>query len=534
MLIFLKLKDIMGVLFLGGDILREDYSAHPGTCFRLNLQMVIDSMGQRNWEYLAHRPEEMPVLTKCLMYHGQRELSSEVLYVVPEGMERNFPADLFSYITTTSLQGEAPHIRSAGCSFPELMNHVMDVFSCYADLERELCNTISNGGSLSELCCVAARYFQNPVFVHDDMFCVIGQSDGLDGMFEFSEKTKKTHIPLWLINELKFDAVYKSTVGRRQAGIWGFDLNEENVRSLYVNLWEGEEYLGRLHINEANSALKPGQFRAAEFLAGYVVLWMKNQAMSNQQINYSYEQTFVDLLTKGETDERDLKTVLGILNWKREDRFLCLKLQSQDTVETIRSELAINSRLSSVLSGHVSFRHQQKLCVIINLSVSGMDLGELRLRLAPLIRDSCLYVGISNPVAGIYALRRGFVQADIALDYITGIDSSDWMVLFASCALHYIRDSACERLPANMVAHPVLLDLLEHDRTQGTQYYDTLRAYLLCERNIPATAAALIIHRTTLTYRLGKIMELTRLNLDNADLRLYLMLSFQLLEQGEA
>ena len=72
---------------------------------------------------------------------------------------------------------------------------------------------------------------------------------------------------------------------------------------------------------------------------------------------------------------------------------------------------------------------------------------------------------------------------------------------------------------------------MEHDRTQGTQYYETLRAYLLCERSIPATAAALIIHRTTLTYRLGKIQELTRLNLDSADLRLYLMLSFQLLEQ---
>ena len=72
---------------------------------------------------------------------------------------------------------------------------------------------------------------------------------------------------------------------------------------------------------------------------------------------------------------------------------------------------------------------------------------------------------------------------------------------------------------------------MEHDRTQGTQYYNTLRVYLLCERNIPATAAALIIHRTTLTYRLGKILELTHLNLDNANLRMYLLLSFQLLDQ---
>ena len=223
--------------------------------------------------------------------------------------------------------------------------------------------------------------------------------------------------------------------------------------------------------------------------------------------------------------------MLGFLNWKAEDRYLCMKLQSQNTEDIVRSDLAINSHLSTVLGGHVSFRYQQKLCSIVNLSLTGADLGELRQQLAPLIRDSCLYLGISNPIEGIHGIRCGFVQADFALNFITETDSSDWMVMFSSCALNYIQESACEKLPAQMVVHPVLPQLLEYDRVQGSRYYDTLRLYLLCERSIPATAAALLIHRTTLTYRLGKIVELTRLNLDNPDLRLYLLLSFQLLDR---
>ena len=363
------------------------------------------------------------------------------------------------------------------------------------------------------------------------MFCVIGQSPCPEGMFEFSEKTKKNHIPLWLINEVEFDEVYKKTLSDQQAGILGNDLNFSNERSLYVNIREEGEYLGRLLVHEVESAIKPGQFRTVEFLADYVILWLRNQAMSNHHIRYSYEQTFIDLMENGETDPRELKTVLNALNWKPEDRYLCIKLQSQNTGDTVRSDLVINSRLSTVFSGMISFRYQQRLCVILNLSLSGMDLGELRLRLAPLIRDSCLYAGIANPIQGIHSLRRGFIQTDIALEYITEVDSSDWMVLFSTCALHYIRESACRQLPAEMVVHPILPELREHDRLQGTQYYETLRVYLNCERNIPATAAALIIHRTTLTYRLGKIMELTRLNLDHTELRLYLQLSYQLLEQ---
>ena len=441
-----------------------EYPVVSGNSFRLNLQMMLDAMEDLNWKYIVHRPGETPCLSRCMLYYGQSLLAKDVLYIVSEESARDFPADQFCYITTSSLRGDAPHIRCAERAFPELVNYVMAAFSYYSDFERALCNTISGGGSLSELCCVASKFLRNPVYVHDNVFCVIGQSPNVEDVieFEYSEKTKKAHIPLWLINELKFDEAYKSSLQKKQAGIWGNDQDYSNVRSLYVNLWEGEEYLGRVLINEIETSIRPGQFRAAEFFAGYVILWMKNLALSNQQINYSFEQTFIDLLNTGETDVRDLKAILGILDWKFEDRYLCLKFQNQDAGNTVRPDIAVNTRLSSAFSGYFSFRHQQKLCVIINLTVSGIDLGELRLRLAPIIRDSCLYVGISNPIEGIHSLYHGFVQADISLDYITCIDSSDWMVLFSSCALNYIRESSCVKLPAKMVVHPVILDLIEH------------------------------------------------------------------------
>lgn len=78
----------------------------------------------------------------------------------------------------------------------------------------------------------------------------------------------------------------------------------------------------------------------------------------------------------------------------------------------------------------------------------------------------------------------------------------------------------------------MLQELRQFDKAHSTQYYDTLRAFLLHERSIPKTAEALIIHRTTLTYRLGKLQEQWNLNLDDSDTRLYLLLSFRLLDAG--
>ena len=71
---------------------------------------------------------------------------------------------------------------------------------------------------------------------------------------------------------------------------------------------------------------------------------------------------------------------------------------------------------------------------------------------------------------------------------------------------------------------------MAYDKENDTPYFDTLREYLLKERDIPQTSQTLIIHRTTLLYRLKKIQSLIRINLEDPWQRLYLTLSLWILE----
>ena len=117
------------------------------------------------------------------------------------------------------------------------------------------------------------------------------------------------------------------------------------------------------------------------------------------------------------------------------------------------------------------------------------------------------------------------------LDYISTKDHSKWLLPFSACAFSYILENAVRELPAELLADPILDDLRRFDKENDTQYYETLRSYLRNERNITKTADELIIHRTTLTYRLKKIDELTKMNLDDDRRRLYTLLSFYFLEE---
>ena len=56
--------------------------------------------------------------------------------------------------------------------------------------------------------------------------------------------------------------------------------------------------------------------------------------------------------------------------------------------------------------------------------------------------------------------------------------------------------------------------LEEEDRVSGTQFYNTLKEYLLCGCNVGATASQLFIHRNTMIYRLTKIKEILNLNVN--------------------
>lgn len=510
----------------------QSFTNTPPCGMLLSIQMIADPLEEQLWDFSLQVVDDAPTLRCCQFFCGQPSLSSDILYLIPEGMGQYFPVDSYRYIAIDDLPGNAAHICRLSRPLFEIFNEIIRIFQRYHDFEAALNQIVSGGGTLVDLCRTGSAFFQNPIYIHDNMFSVIALSSKVEGMlqFEYNERTGKLYIPLWLINEFKYDENYQQTLEYRTAAVWDNEQYPYNMRSLYVNLYSGNVYCGRLLINELGTTLLPGQFQAAQYLAQYAVKLIQRDERDSNHRYWGLEDTFIDLLSGISVDNRDLQTTLNVLNWSALDSYLCIKIRNQSEALSVRADTALNNTLSSRIQGYFSFSYQKMLCVVINLSQPGTDMQALRGILAPLVRDSCMYVGISNPVESIHKIHFGFQQADIALQYITEENSSQWIVTFAECALHYICGRAAQEIPVEMLVDNALLSILRYDKKNDTQYFDTLRAYLLNERNIPKTASALIIHRTTLTYRLQKIHEIFNLNLDDAYQRLYLLLSFFLLD----
>ena len=516
------------------DGINEEKQAGAGRIL-LNMQMIADDLADMGISFVLNPKDKKPALKGFALYSGQKELEEGVLYVITRGRSKGFPLDSYPYISPENLFGLAPHIRQVGANDVDIVNAVAGIFERYHQFENELNSVIISGGSLNDLCRAAVRFLHNPVFVHDRLFTVLALPEHRDGMLEFesSDDGSSIHVPLWMVNDLKFDESYKETIMKREAGLWDEDQYPRKLRSLYANIWDGSNYAGRFVVNEIDTVIKPGQFRIAEIMTEYIKVIMRRSEQLPRRTFRDYEDAVRTLIRGGTPNPGELSALLEALEWRQDDGYIFLMMQSQTPDIQIRSDAALRNRLASYFPGSFYFFHEQRLCMIIDSRLESRDGDDIKAELASLVRDSYMYCGISSPISGLSNIRTGFLQADITLRFIEKTRSR-WLLLFSECALDYMMSTVVERMPARNLVSAELLKLRDTDREKKTDYYNTLRTYLACERSIPRTSEALIIHRTTLQYRLEKIVQLTHLNLDSEDVRIYLILSYRVLENAEA
>ncbi len=499
----------------------------------LSIQMIVDAMNEHRWEFSPHVQGDRPVLRGCQFYQRGIQLRDDTLYIIPEGEGSRFPIHRFCYVASEDLFGAAPNIHSLHRPVHEIANLVYGVFRDYHDFEASLSSIVNSGGTLTDLCREGEKFFHNPMFIHDNLFSVIGMPRDIETTSRFEHNTESGiyHIPLRMIDEFKYDPLYQETLTEHAAGLWGNVQKSSGFRSLYVNLWDGAYYCGRLLINERQTSLKPSQFIAAEYLADYAMMIIRRDLHTKNNYYRSFDDTFVDLVNGKNIEQELLRNMLGILNWHISDRYICMRIQSQDAKLSVNPVSALRSILSTQLEHFTSFFYEQQLCILINLTLSGLNPGVIHQRLAPHIRDNYMLGGISNPFVGINLFPAAFEQAAAALSYANGTRSNAWLISFEDCALDYFQNCVTKTMPLELYIAPQLHKLKQIDSERGTEYFQTLRAWLLNERSISKTAETLIVHRTTLTYRLDKLRELIPMDLDDSHLRLYLLLSFHLLDE---
>lgn len=152
---------------------------------------------------------------------------------------------------------------------------------------------------------------------------------------------------------------------------------------------------------------------------------------------------------------------------------------------------------------------------------------EIRKQLTVRLQGLDVYCGVGRPARGMENLRQSFQEAENAVQLSDELRMQARSTFFGNSSLFGLLRSLknpdeLERFCTNWLG-----DLVAYDARQHSDLLDTLRAYFANNGNTALTAKELRIHRNTLAYRLNRIAEITRLDLEDADVRLNLHLALK-------
>lgn len=461
-------------------------------------------------------------------YRGQA-LSSTVLYLVSAG--DGFPTDEFAFLSAEPVEGRADHIFCPGQSDAELLDIFAEVFESFQRMTDAVAELAYRDATLQDLCELGETLMGNPLVIHDDWFAILAQSRGMARMLPLSDPDSSSvrFLPRHWLEDFKFDNDYRETYGHSRAMLWTQDSMRGNNQSIYVNLLHHNRYLGRLLLLGSDRPLRSVDYAVMELLMQQALVILRNR--NSPFRGRSMDMIVTDLINGAELSYSDEMAFLGMLHWKTDDPLLCIRMKNQQADDTRLMEHALHSELFTTFPRSYILYQEDQQCILLNLGVYDFSIPTLSHMLSPLCRDYLHYAGISSPVRGVRELHIAYTQAGIALRRAFEQRGERWIIPFCDCAMDYLLTRLMPPTRLRHLISPQLLQLIDYDKKEDTQYFNTLRAYLTLERDIPRTSQALIIHRTTLLYRLKKIRSIIGLDLDDPDLRLYLLLSLKMIER---
>lgn len=494
------------------------------------MEVIGEAFSLAGHRCFCHDPEPHRIYRNVRLFTGQQELLPDVVYALRPG-EANFPTDRFAYVCSTPIEGRANHLYCPDMEAEGLLDFLLEFYSQCQQMEMRIDQLAYGNASMQSLCALGEELLENPVCIHDDWFILIGISPQAGTIMkpEYHMSSSMGFLPRVILDDFQQDQEYLETYAYADARVW--EARENAPASLYVNLLDDRIYRGRMVVIRHNRDFRKFDFILAQVLTQRAMLLLRRKAPDAGTLPRSMDDVVYGLLSGENLDAADLTQLLNMLRWARDDRFLCIRIRSQRPDSDAVMAHVLHSDLFRIFPrGYILFTGQEQ-CLILNLTQEGCSLGEIRSRLAPLCRDYCLYAGLSSPVPDIRDLRYAHHQAKVALDRAFRLRSERWMVHFSECAMEYVMEHLDPALSPMALVSPELLAIRAADREKGTQYFETLKAWLLQERDIPRTAQELIIHRTTLLYRLKKLKPMLGCDLEDPWQRLYLLLSLWILER---
>ena len=273
-------------------------------------------------------------------------------------------------------------------------------------------------------------------------------------------------------------------------------------------------------------------------LIEHLMTCFERQWIENNQMPHIYDSLLLDLLESSDLSPETVAQRAKNSGLSVKGSFVLVKVSADDSAGIMLQ------RLCNELSGRIS---QSRVTLSSDILIalipydSKRPMAELEDTLQDIMEKYNASCGISDPFVSLMEIKTAGAQAEIALKSPKHSEPVDLggqsskkdctrVCTFSRCYPAYalVNADADVSVIKYSAAYRALDKLRENDVRRGTNNFELLYAYLINERKASETAEIMHMHRNNVIYRIGKISEMTDLDLSDPDVRLRLLLCYEI------
>ena len=476
-------------------------------------------------------------LARPFFYEADRGLLSNHIYLTEKILDlSSMPEDVVLVICQKNRNSFLPEGRfscillSCDTSVLHVFNAIQSIFDHYENWEQQLISVCHQDGTLDELLQLSMPVFRNPLCILANDGSLVAQA-ALEELPDMESFFRDASVRIDYLNAFNQDPACRIAPESKTPVLFPAYITGHS--SLNINLFLNGHSQYRLSIIEKKEPITDADHYLITVLAHQAEYILHRMYSESSSRSTTLQSIFQSVLSDRTADYMNISHLLTSVGWLPQHNYLCSVIQTSGDVHASLNADTVCSYIGTEFSASCSVVYKDNVVSFFNLTLLDLEAEEVFQGLVLFIRDSILKAGYSRSMTGHMNLRRQYHQAYTALKLGGEMDPQLWIHHFDQIAVPYILRQATRILPGNMLCYEKLLDLVQSDKMQNTEYIKTLRAYLEHNLNTVQSAKALFIHRSTFLYRLERIRTILETDLEDADELFYLNLSLRLLDMDE-
>lgn len=401
----------------------------------------------------------------------------------------------------------------------EIFNTLMDAFEENAEWDLHIQDMIADNCSLEELLSEGAKRFQRYFFCADATFYIYkhcGDKNIIEHMPPFLYAVQNNMLPIDTLIEINQQKHIRCP--NQKSYFIGIENN--TLISIVSNLFLRDKHSGWLvSIAQEPCQYTKGDCDQQDMFCDLVNKWM----IQNESFQLQLEKNdFICQIIDGNTENLRMSERLQTFGWMPscpKQIYLIQKINFR-----LETDFIIDQVVSRLFQTDFVIHYSGNILILVNLD-SGLAEDYEKRFLMELKKLG--YIGSRSPLFhNIYELRNSYFAAEVTLQYARR--NNLLFAKFEEAILPYTIHLIAENTIVDII-HPAIYQLKTYDQLNSTQLMHTLDVFLKNNCSYAETTKNLFIHRSTLLYRIERIVQLTEIVLSDYETRFHLQLSFFLL-----